>query len=191
VNILLLGPQGAGKGTQAKRIAAEYGIPHIASGDMLRDAIAARTELGRLVQPVYDRGDLVPDELMIGLIRERLSQPDAGEGFALDGFPRTMAQADALDAMLHEIGRELDIVFELQLPDDVAFERLLKRARDEGRTDDTPAVIRKRLANYHELTAPLVGYYRAKGNLVGIHADRPINDVFAEIQDALDQVAVP
>jgi adenylate kinase len=191
VNILLLGPQGAGKGTQAKRIAAEYGIPHIASGDMLRDAIAAGTELGRLVQPVYDRGDLVPDELMIGLIRERLSQPDAGEGFVLDGFPRTMAQADALDAMLHEIGRELDIVFELQLPDDVAFERLLKRARDEGRTDDTPAVIRKRLANYHELTAPLVGYYRAKGNLVGIHADRPINDVFAEIQDALDQVAVP
>jgi adenylate kinase len=102
-----------------------------------------------------------------------------------------MAQADALDAMLHEIGRDLDIVFELQLPDDVAFERLRKRARDEGRTDDTPAVIRNRLANYHELTAPLVGYYRAKGNLVGIHADRPINDVFAEIQDALDQVAVP
>jgi adenylate kinase len=191
VNILLLGPQGAGKGTQAKRIAAEYGIPHIASGDMLRDAIAAGTELGRAVQPIYDRGDLVPDELMIGLIRERLSQPDAGEGFVLDGFPRTMAQADALDATLHEIGRDLDIVFELQLPDDVAFERLLKRARDEGRTDDTPAVIRKRLANYHDLTAPLVGYYRAKGNLVGIHADRPINDVFAEIQDALDQVAVP
>jgi adenylate kinase len=191
VNILLLGPQGAGKGTQAKRIAAEYGIPHIASGDMLRDAIAAGTELGRLVQPIYDRGDLVPDDLMIGLIRERLSEPGAGEGFVLDGFPRTMAQADALDATLHEIGRDLDIVFELQLPDDVAFERLLKRARDEGRTDDTPAVIRKRLANYHELTAPLVGYYRAKGNLVGIHADRPINDVFAEIQDALDQVAVP
>jgi adenylate kinase len=191
VNILLLGPQGAGKGTQAKRIAAEYGIPHIASGDMLRGAIAAGTELGRLVQPIYDRGDLVPDELMIGLIRERLAQPDAAEGLVLDGFPRTIAQADALDVMLHEIGRELDIVFELQLPDDVAFERLLKRARDEGRTDDTPDVIRNRLANYHELTAPLVGYYRAKGNLVGIHADRPVNDVFAEIQDALDQVAVP
>ena len=191
MNILLLGPQGAGKGTQAKRIAAEYGIPHIASGDMLRGAIAAGTELGRLVQPIYDRGDLVPDELMIGLIRERLAQPDAAEGFVLDGFPRTIAQADALDVMLHEIGRELDIVFELQLPDDVAFERLLKRARDEGRTDDTPDVIRNRLANYHELTAPLVGYYRAKGNLVGIHADRPVNDVFAEIQDALDQVAVP
>jgi adenylate kinase len=191
VNILLLGPQGAGKGTQAKRIAAEYGIPHIASGDMLRRAIAAGTELGRLVQPIYDRGDLVPDELMIGLIRERLAQPDAAEGFVLDGFPRTIAQADALDAMLQEIRRELDIVFELQLPDDAAFERLLKRARDEGRTDDTPDVIRNRLANYHELTAPLVGYYRAKGNLVGIHADRPINHVFAEIQDALDQVAVP
>jgi adenylate kinase len=188
VNILLLGPQGAGKGTQAKRIAAEYGIAHIASGDMLRDAIAAGTELGRQVQPVYDRGDLVPDDLMIGLIRERLSEPDAAEGFVLDGFPRTIAQADALDAMLHEIGRDLDVVFELQLPDEVAFGRLLKRAQLEGRTDDTPEVIRNRLANYHELTAPLVGYYRAKGNLVGIHADRPINQVFGEIQSALDQV---
>jgi adenylate kinase len=191
VNILLLGPQGAGKGTQAKRIAAEYGIPHIASGDMLRDAIAAGTELGRLVQPIYDRGDLVPDELMIGLIRERLAQADAADGFVLDGFPRTMAQAGALDAMLHDIGRDLDVVFELQLPDEVAFERLLKRARIESRADDTPEVIRNRLANYHELTAPLVGYYRAKGNLVGIHGDRPINEVFAEIQAGLDQVVVP
>jgi adenylate kinase len=188
VNILLLGPQGAGKGTQAKRIAAEHGIPHIATGDILRAAIAAGTELGRLVQPVYDRGDLVPDALIIGLIRERLAEPDAAEGFVLDGFPRTIAQADALDAMLHEIGRDLDIVFELQIPDDVAFERLRKRAQIEGRADDTPDAIRTRLANYHELTAPLVGYYRAKGNLVGIHADRPINEVFAEIQSALDQV---
>jgi adenylate kinase len=190
VDILLLGPQGAGKGTQAKRIAAEYGIPHIATGDILRAAIAAGTELGGRIQPIYDRGDLVPDGLMIDLIRERLTQPDAADGFVLDGFPRTIAQADALDAMLREIGRELDVVFELQLSDGLAVQRLLKRAREEGRTDDTPEVIRTRLANYHDKTEPLVEYYRLKGNLVGIHADRPIDQVFSEIQTALDQVAV-
>jgi adenylate kinase len=190
VDILLLGPQGAGKGTQAKRIAAEYGIPHIATGDILRAAIAAGTELGGRIQPIYDRGDLVPDGLMIDLIRERLTQPDAADGFVLDGFPRTIAQADALDAMLREIGRELDVVFELQLSDDLAVQRLLKRAREEGRTDDTPEVIRTRLANYHDKTEPLVEYYRLKGNLVGIHADRSIDQVFGEIQTALDQVAV-
>ena len=190
MDILLLGPQGAGKGTQAKRIAAEYGIPHIATGDILRAAIAAGTELGGRIQPIYDRGDLVPDGLMIDLIRERLTQPDAADGFVLDGFPRTIAQADALDAMLREIGRELDVVFELQLSDGLAVQRLLKRAREEGRTDDTPEVIRTRLANYHDKTEPLVEYYRLKGNLVGIHADRSIDQVFSEIQTALDQVAV-
>ena len=190
MDILLLGPQGAGKGTQAKRIAAEYGIPHIATGDILRAAIAAGTELGGRIQPIYDRGDLVPDGLMIDLIRERLTQPDAADGFVLDGFPRTIAQADALDAMLREISRELDVVFELQLSDDLAVQRLLKRAREEGRTDDTPEVIRTRLANYHDKTEPLVEYYRLKGNLVGIHADRSIDQVFSEIQTALDQVAV-
>jgi adenylate kinase len=190
VDILLLGPQGAGKGTQAKRIAAEYGIPHIATGDMLRGAIAAGTETGRRVEPILASGELVPDDLMIDLIRDRLAEPDAAEGFVLDGFPRTIAQADALDAMLRDIGRELDIVFELQLSDEAAVKRLLKRAHDEGRVDDTPEVIGTRLENYHEKTEPLVGYYRAKGNLVGIHADRSINDVFSEIESALEQVAV-
>jgi adenylate kinase len=189
VNILLLGPQGAGKGTQAKRIAAEYGIPHIATGDILRGAVAAGTELGQRVQPILDSGALVPDELMILLIRERLGEPDTADGFILDGFPRTMAQADALDEMLEEIGKELDIVFELQLTDDVATQRLLRRAELEGRTDDTPDAIKTRLANYHELTQPLVGHYRVQGNLVGVHADRTINEVFAEIQEALEQVA--
>ena len=190
MDILLLGPQGAGKGTQAKRIAAEYGIPHIASGDILRRSITAGSELGQKVEPILASGDLVPDELMIDLIRDRLGAPDAAGGFILDGFPRTMAQADALDAMLREIGRDLDVVFALQLTDDTAVERLLKRARDEGRADDTPEVIRTRLANYHEKTEPLVEYYRTKGSLVGIHADRSIDGVFGEIQSALDQVAV-
>lgn len=189
MNVLLLGPQGSGKGTQAKRIEGEYGIPHIATGDMLRQAMEQRTELGRRVKPIYDSGGLVPDELMIELIRERLAQPDADAGFILDGFPRTSPQADALDAMLDEIGRELSIVFALQLPDAVAIERLRRRSEIENRIDDTPEAIARRLALYHELTEPLIEHYRAQGNLVGIHADRSVNEVFAEVQAALEQVA--
>jgi adenylate kinase len=190
LNILLLGPQGSGKGTQAKLISAHYGIPHIATGDMLREAIANGTELGRQVEPILERGDLVPDDLMISLIRERICRGDTAEGFVLDGFPRTMAQADALDAMLREIGRDLAIVFELQLSDEEALARLLKRAQLEGRADDTPEAVRRRLALYHQETEPVIEHYRATGNLVGIHADRSIPDVFKEIQAALDHLAV-
>jgi adenylate kinase len=190
LNILLLGPQGSGKGTQAKRISAEYGIPHIATGDMLRATMAAGTELGRRVKPIYDAGGLVPDELIIELIRDRLNEEDAAEGFVLDGFPRTTVQADALDVMLREIGRELTIVFELQISDAVCIERLTKRALEEGRVDDTPEAIRTRLELYHRETEPLVEHYRAQGILVGIHADATVNEVFAEIQQALEQVAV-
>jgi adenylate kinase len=189
-DILLLGPQGAGKGTQGKLIAAEYGIPHVATGDMLRAAMAAETELGQKVKPIYDAGRLVPDELMIDLIRERLGEDDAREGFVLDGFPRTMGQAEALDEMLREVSHELDVVFELQLPDAIGRERMLKRAAEEGRADDTPEAIDNRLRIYHAETAPLVEYYRSRGNLVGIHAERRIPEVFAEIQHALEQVAV-
>jgi adenylate kinase len=189
VNVLLLGPQGSGKGTQAKRIEAEYGVPHIATGDMLRAAIEQETELGRQVKPILDSGQLVPDDLMIDLIRDRIARPDAEAGFVLDGFPRTSAQADALDEMLEEIGRALDIVFEFQLPDDVATKRLRKRADLEGRADDTPEAIAKRLELYHEQTEPLVGHYRLRGNLVGIHAERSIDEVFSELQEALEQTA--
>jgi len=190
LNILLLGPQGAGKGTQGKLIAAEYGVPHIATGDMLRAAMAAGTELGRRVKPIYDAGDLVPDEIMIALIRERLGADDAGGGFVLDGFPRTTPQADALDAMLEEVERPLTVVFEFQLPERVAIERLSGRAQDEGRPDDTPEAIRKRLDLYREQTEPLVEYYRVRGILVGIPAEPSVEDVFAEIQRALEQAAV-
>jgi adenylate kinase len=189
VNVLLLGPQGSGKGTQAKRIQAEYGIPHIATGEILRAAMEEGTELGRKVKPIVESGQLVPDELMIDLIRDRLMQPDAERGFILDGFPRTSRQADALDAMLDEIGRSLSIVFEFQLPDDIARDRLLRRAGLEGRADDTPDVIDRRLALYHEQTEPLVEHYRAQGNLVGVHANKSVDGVFAEVQDTLEQVA--
>jgi adenylate kinase len=188
VNLLVLGPQGAGKGTQAKRISSEYGIPHISTGDMFRAAIAARTPLGQQVEPILASGQLVPDEVTIALIRERLSLPDAADGFVLDGFPRNLAQAEALDAMLAEIGRGLDAILFFDLPDDIAIERLLERARIENRPDDTPEVIRERLRIYHEDTEPIVEHYRATGKLVPLHAGRSVEEVWREVQDALSRL---
>jgi adenylate kinase len=190
LDVLLLGVQGSGKGTQAKRLASEYDIAHLSTGDMLRKAIAEGTELGRRVQPILEAGDLVPDDLMIDLIRERIQAPDTEGGFILDGFPRTMAQADALDSMLSEVERPLTVVLELQVPDDVAIERLRRRGVEEGRSDDTPEAIANRIALYHRETKPLVSHYRLAGNLVGIHGDRPENEVFTEIQQAVDQASV-
>ena len=191
LNVVILGPPGAGKGTQAKRIAADREIPQIATGDMLRAAMQAGTALGTRVKEIYDRGDLVPDELMIELIRVRLEDEDTASGFVLDGFPRTPAQAEALDELLSEIGRELTIVLEFQAAEDVVLERLDGRAKTEDRTDDGPEVVKRRLQVYAEQTAPLVAYYRARGNLVGIHADRTVDEVFAEVQRVLEQAVAP
>jgi adenylate kinase len=185
VNLLVLGPQGAGKGTQAKRISAEYGIPHISTGDMFRAAIEAGTELGQQIEPLYNAGALIPDEVTIAMIRERLGEQDAAEGFVLDGFPRNLAQADALDEMLGEIGRDLGAILYFDVPDDVGIERALERAKIEGRTDDTPEAIRKRLEIYHRETEPVVEHYRATGKLVPIHGARPIEAVAAEISQSL------
>jgi adenylate kinase len=190
VNILILGPQGAGKGTQAKLISRTYGVPQVATGDMIREIKELDTELGRRVREIYDRGDLVDDTTIVELIESRLDRGDTIPGFVLDGFPRNTAQAEALDELLTRLGRDLDVVLELQADDrEVLLERLAKRAVEEGRTDDTPEAIGKRLEIYDRETAPLVEYYRStRGNVVGIHADRPIDDVFAEIRAALDQV---
>jgi adenylate kinase len=188
VNVLLLGPQGSGKGTQGKLISEDYAIPHISTGEMLRGAIAEQTGLGRRVQPIVESGRLVPDELMIGLIRERLSAADAEEGFVLDGFPRTLEQAEALDEMLDEIDRPLDAILEFQLDDATTIDRMLRRAAEENRTDDTADAIRTRLELFREKTLPVIEHYRATGKLVGIHAWASIDDVFAEVQQALDHV---
>jgi len=182
VRILILGPQGSGKGTQAKRIAAAYGVPHVATGDMFRAAVAAGSELGERVAPILEEGGLVPDDLTIELIRERLAEED---GFVLDGFPRTMAQAEALDAMLDEIGKPLDVVLLLEVSDEVASARLEKRHELEGRTDDTPEAIRTRLRHYHELTEPVVERYRAEGRVVGVDGERGVDEVASAIEDAL------
>ena len=186
MNLLVLGPQGSGKGTQAKRISAAHALPHVSTGDMFRAAIASGTELGRRVEPILASGDLVPDELTVALIRERLSEEDARDGFVLDGFPRNLTQAEALDGMLAEIGRGLDAVLFFDLSDELAVERIRGRALDEDRDDDTPEAIGRRLAIYHEQTEPVVERYRATGKLVPLHAARSIEEVSTEIEAALD-----
>src|SRR4051794_35502243 len=138
MNLLVLGPQGAGKGTQAKRISSEYGIPHVSTGDMFRAEQAAGTEFGKRVGEIMATGQLVPDELTIEMIENRLKQPDATAGFVLDGFPRNLAQAEALDRMLAGIGRGLDAILFFDVPDEIGFDRAVNRAELEGRKDDTP-----------------------------------------------------
>jgi adenylate kinase len=186
LDIVILGPPGAGKGTQGKLIAADAGIPHVNTGEMFRAECAAGTELGERVRSILDDGDLVPDEVTIEVVRARLGQDDTTRGFVLDGFPRTLAQAEALDRVLAEIDRgELCVVLDFQVSDEIAVQRLLGRAGVEGRSDDAPNLVQHRLDVYHEMGEPLVEYYRARGLLVGIHADRTVEEVFAEVQQVL------
>jgi adenylate kinase len=185
MNVLVLGPQGSGKGTQATRISAAHGVPHVSTGDMFRAAITQGTELGRQVEPILASGELVPDELTIALIRDRLSQDDAAGGFVLDGFPRNLVQAEALDEMLRSIGRPLDTVLFFDLDDETSTRRVSGRAHEEGRNDDTPEVMARRLAIYHEQTEPIVDRYRAVGTLHTLNASRSVDDVFAQIEEAL------
>ena len=187
MNVLVLGPQGSGKGTQAKRIADERGIPHVSTGEMFR-ALDDATPLGREVNEIMARGDLVPDEITIRMIRERLADDDARDGFILDGFPRNLAQAEALDEMLDEIGRKLDVIFFFDLDDETAKERALGRAAEEGRIDDTPESIAAPARALPRADEPVVEYYRTTGKLVPLHASRSIEEVSDEIEKALDMV---
>ena len=182
----MLGPPGSGKGTQAKKLAAAYGANHLSTGDMLRAEVISGTEIGRAAQAFMDRGDLVPDELILKMIAGRLESLGNGTGFVLDGFPRTEAQAVALDRMLDSIGRPVERVVLVRVGDSAIKARLAGRARSEGRVDDSEDVIDRRLEVYRKQTEPLVAYYRAKGRLAEVVGERPIDVVYADLQKLAD-----
>jgi adenylate kinase len=187
MNIILFGAPGAGKGTQAERLVAKYGLVQLSTGDMLRAAIAAGTELGLKAKDIMDRGDLVSDDIIVGMIAARIDDDDCANGVILDGFPRTVAQAEALDVMLAEKGKSLDAVIEIKVDEAALFARIENRAAETGgaRSDDNADTLRKRLAVYHENTAPLLPYYAGKGVLKSVDGMVQIDDVFAQIESIL------
>ncbi len=190
MNIVLFGPPGAGKGTQAARLKEKYGLAHLATGDMLRAAVAAGTELGRKVEKIMERGELVPDEMVVALIAERIEQPDCEKGFILDGFPRTLAQAEALDRMLAEHGKRIDAVIEIRVDDDRLIDRIRRRIAESGgaRSDDNEETLKTRLEVYHRQTAPLLPYYRQRGVLYTVDGMQPIDEVTRQIEAILDRL---
>ncbi len=191
-NIILLGPPGAGKGTQAQKLVDSHNMVQLSTGDMLREAKTSGTEMGKMVAAVMDRGDLVTDEIVIGLIREKLEAGGEHGGFIFDGFPRTLAQADALGELLVETGNTLDHVIELQVNDDVLVERILGRAAEAvaaggtARADDNEESLKVRLMAYYKQTSPLIGYYYAKGDLKSVDGLGTMEQVEADIAGVLD-----
>lgn len=185
MRLVLLGPPGAGKGTQGRRLSAEFGWPLISTGDILRRAVAAKTALGIQAQHQMNQGLLVGDDVMIGLVRERTLEPDTHGGYILDGFPRTVPQAAALDAMLAERGQQLDAVVSLTVSEDAILERLAARKSQESRADDDEDTVRRRIEVYREQTEPLIDYYRQAGRLVEVYGMGGIEDIYKTLQDAL------
>ena len=186
MRIVLLGPPGSGKGTQAAQLKVRLQVPHISTGDLLRAAVKAGTPLGLKAKAAMDAGELVSDELVLGLIEERLGQPDIADGYILDGFPRNLVQAEALDALLARLGQPVDRALELTVDEEQIVQRLAKRAAEEGRSDDTEEVVRNRLAVYHQQTAPVTGYYAERGLLVEVNGMGDIEAVNQRLVDALD-----
>jgi adenylate kinase len=188
VNLVLFGPPGAGKGTQSKILTTERGLPQLSTGDMLRAAIAARTPLGLACKALMDKGELVPDDTVVGIIAERYDQPDCKDGAVFDGFPRTIPQAEALDRMLAERGRKIDLVLELKVDDAVLLSRVEARIKAGGvlRSDDTPETLAHRLGVYYKNTAPLIDYYRQQGKLTAVDGMAPVETVTRQIAAVLD-----
>ncbi|HEX7775335.1 MAG TPA: adenylate kinase [Parvibaculum sp.] len=188
MKLILLGPPGAGKGTQAERLQKTYGLVQLSTGDMLRAAVKAGTAVGKQADEIMKRGDLVPDAIVVGIISDRIDQPDARQGYILDGFPRNVAQAEALDKMLAGKGSKLDAVVELEVDDKILLSRIEGRAAQTAggpRADDNAEALAKRLKVYHEQTAPLVAYYRARGVLKGVDGMKDIDDVTRQIEAVL------
>lgn len=193
MRLILLGPPGAGKGTQAQRLVERHGIPQLSTGDMLRAAVKAGTDIGKRAKAVMDAGELVSDEIVNAIVAERIDQPDCANGFILDGYPRTLVQADAVGEMLAERGTDLDVVIELVVDDKALVGRILKRAEDAKaagqpvRKDDNPEVFDERLREYYKKTAPLTGYYWAKHKLKGIDGMADMDHVTRQIEAVLRQ----
>ena len=179
--LIFLGAPGAGKGTQAQFLSEGCHVPHISTGEILRAAVTNQTELGRKAQTYMDAGELVPDDLMLGLIRERLGQTDTSNGWILDGFPRNVPQAQFLDELLESLQQPCDFVLNLEVPDEVLVSRLLSR----GRSDDTESVIRNRLGVYREKTQPLIDFYRDRQQLVSVDGNQPMADVTGELKQII------
>ena len=186
---IFLGPPGSGKGTQAKLLAQRSSVPAISTGDMLREAVRLGTPLGRRAKTIMDAGELVPDDVVIGLIRERISLPDARGGFLLDGFPRTIEQAVALDRLLEGNGEALDAVINLLVPESTLIERMGGRATREGRSDDRPETVRERLRVYREQTAPVIEHYGAQGVRIDVDGSGSIEEVSGRIDRAAARAA--
>ena len=185
MRLVLLGAPGSGKGTQATRLEQHLQVPHITTGGLLRGAVAARTPLGQVVGPIMAAGDLVSDELMLGVLEERFAEPDTRGGFILDGYPRNLAQARALDQLLERIGQPMDVAVQLEVGTDLLVQRLAGRAQAEGRADDSPDAVRNRLAVYEQQTAPVVDFYRTLGKLVHLDGVGTLDEVFTRIVEAI------
>jgi adenylate kinase len=188
MNLILFGPPGSGKGTQAKLLVEKRGMTQLSTGDMLRAAIAAGSELGRKVEPIIKSGGLVSDEIVIALIEERMPETEKSGGAIFDGFPRTLAQAEALDSMLNARGKPIDTVVELQVSDEELLGRITKRFEEQGRADDNPETFKVRLAAYRAQTAPLLPYYRGQGKLSGVDGMGAVAQVAADIERALQAI---
>jgi adenylate kinase len=189
--IVLIGPPGAGKGTQAKLLEEALGIPQVSTGDLFRYNLKNETELGKLARTYMDRGELVPDEVTVAMVEDRLAQDDCAGGAILDGFPRTLAQAQALDELLAKLGARVDVVPSIEVPQDVLVDRLLKRAIVEGRADDNEETIRTRMQVYENQTKPLLDYYGQKGLVVPVNGQQTIEDVQKDLVQVIEEAVQP
>lgn len=185
MRLVLLGPPGSGKGTQATRLKEKLGIAHISTGDLLRAEVAAGSDLGKQAKAVMDAGNLVSDEILLGMLRSRLKQDDVTKGFILDGYPRNLVQAEALDGVLAEIGQPLDAVVQLDVPTELLVQRIAGRAAEQGRADDNPESVRQRLQVYNDQTAPVVDFYAGRGTLARVDGVGELDEVEGRITAAL------